>query len=116
MKTAAYYMQQEVKIRLYVNTGCNKTESSLLHLVSMTVNCLEELAVVPVVYLLSNAGLDLDVVDKNDFTPLQLAIKLVIFLPNYLLIIFFCLCVSLADDNCVQHYMKCHFTTLLISI
>ena len=55
--------------------GCEKTGRTLLHLISMEANPMTELKYVPILYILSNAGLDLDLQDNDGLTPLQLSIR-----------------------------------------
>lgn len=54
---------------------CKSTGRSLLHLVSMEANPMTEISYVPLVYILSNAGVDVDGPDHEGITPLQLAIR-----------------------------------------
>ena len=55
--------------------GCEKTGRTLLHLISMEANPMTELKYVPILYILSNAGLDLDLQDNDGLSPLQLSIR-----------------------------------------
>ncbi|XP_076466222.1 uncharacterized protein LOC143297688 [Babylonia areolata] len=54
---------------------CQTTGRGLFHLVSTEASPMTETKFVPFVYILSNAGLDLDVTDNQGVTPLQLAIR-----------------------------------------
>nr|KAG5704876.1 hypothetical protein BaRGS_001347 [Batillaria attramentaria] len=54
---------------------CSLTGRSLPHLISMEASPMTEVRYVPLVYVLSNAGVDLDKPDNDGTTPLQLAIR-----------------------------------------
>ena len=74
--------------------GCEKTGRTLLHLISMEANPMTELKYVPILYILSNAGLDLDLQDNDGLTPLQLSIRSWLVLASYVWLRF-CLSVCL---------------------
>ncbi|KAK7106997.1 hypothetical protein V1264_014990 [Littorina saxatilis] len=54
---------------------CEKTGRTLFHLICTEASPMTEVKYVPHVYILSNAGLDLDQPDNQGHTPLQLAIR-----------------------------------------
>ncbi|OWF36003.1 hypothetical protein KP79_PYT07660 [Mizuhopecten yessoensis] len=58
-----------------INAVCKRTKYTYLHLLTKVAFPMTEKQYVPMVYQLSNAGIDLDSIDVLGFNPLQLAIK-----------------------------------------
>lgn len=58
-----------------VNTRCKKSGMTYLHVVIKCASPISETKFVPIIYLLSNADIDLDTYDHSGMKPLVLAIK-----------------------------------------
>lgn len=58
-----------------VNLRCKNTGMTFLHVIMKYANPLTELKYVPMVYMLSNANVDLDVVDNSGYSAFYMAIK-----------------------------------------
>lgn len=58
-----------------VNNRCKKSGMTYLHVVIKCANPISETKYVPIIYLFSNADIELNVADNSGTSPLQLAIK-----------------------------------------